>query len=91
MALFAASRRDLDGWAVCLGVDNDDDAAAKLQNLVARAGAAAEELGGVARKLRDLRSHDAVGQIEAASHRLDHAYDAMAEVLRGFYVHERGR
>jgi hypothetical protein len=91
MALFAASRRDLDAWAVCLGVDNDDDAAARLQNLAARAGAGSEVLGEVARKLHGLRSDEPVSTIQRASARLDAAYDAMAEVLRGFYVHERGR
>ena len=91
MALFAASRRDLDAWAVCLGVDNDDDAAARLQNLAARAGAASELLGDVCRRLNGLRSQAPVATIQTASHRLDQAYDAMAGALRGFYVHERGR
>jgi len=33
MALLSSKRRDLDAWAVTLGVNNDDDAIAELRRL----------------------------------------------------------
>lgn len=91
MALFAGSRRDLDAWATSLGVDNDDDASARLGNLTARVGAADELVAEVVRSLKGVRSSDLVDRLQRAESRLGKAYDAMAEALRGFYVHERGR
>jgi hypothetical protein len=90
MALFA-TRRDLDAWARCLGVDNDDDATAKLTTLAAKAGTVAEVLTAVCRSLNGIRTFDAVTDLRRASARMDNAYAAMGEALRGFYVHERGR
>lgn len=90
MALFA-TRRDLDGWARCLGVDNDDDATARLTGLAAKAGAVGEVLTDVCRDLAAVRAQEPVAGLQRAGARLDDAYDAMGEALRGFYVHERGR
>lgn len=83
-----ATRRDLDRWALGLGVINDADAIDRLTWVARETRAAKETLSFICDALRGV---DERGLAALAADRLDVASDAVYEALRGFYAHERGR
>lgn len=90
MAALFATRRDLDGWARCLDVGNDDDASARLRTLVGQAKAASEVFLEVARDLSDVKAQEPIASLQRASYRLDEVAETLSETERGFRVHARG-
>ncbi len=91
MALLSSKRRDLDAWAVTLGVNNDDDAIAELRRLFARVDDAAEELRAVYVVVNGGPNDAAAGHLTGAFARSVQAASALLEVLQAFQRHERGR
>lgn len=80
---------NLDGWASCLGVPNDDDAVGVVDDLRARVQSHADTVGKLQDRVRSSPGDVSVllGQAVAL---LDSAADELVEVRAGFARHERG-
>jgi hypothetical protein len=90
MAGLFATRRDLDAWAVALGVSNDDDASGELHKLMGRLLDGQDRIRTTARSLSKAPNEDVRRSLATALGRLDLAVFAVGEALRDFAVHERG-
>ncbi|WP_405063844.1 hypothetical protein OG474_19950 [Kribbella sp. NBC_01505] len=90
MAGLFATRRDLDAWAVALGVSNDSDASGELHKLMGRLLDGQDRIRTAARSLSKAPNEDVRRSLATALGRLDLAVFAVGEALRGFAVHERG-
>ena len=80
-------RRDLDAWAVALGMVNDDDAIGRLAALEAAMRGLQDEYAAVCDRLRGVVER---GLAARAADRLDVAQDRLFWVKRDFLLHERG-
>ncbi len=90
MAGLFASRRDLDAWAVAMGVSNDFDASGELHKLMGRLLDGQDRIRTAARSLSKAPNEDVRRSLATALGRLDLAVLVVDEALRGFAVHERG-
>jgi hypothetical protein len=80
-------RRDLDAWAVALGVANDDDAIGRLAAIEGALRGLQEEYAAVCDRLRGV---DERGLAARVADRLDAAQDRLFWVKRDFLLHVRG-
>lgn len=80
-------RRDLDAWAVALGVANDDEAIVRLAEIERIVRQLQDRYAAVCDRLRGL---DERGMAALVVDRLDFVQDGLFWVKRDFLLHERG-
>ncbi len=80
-------RRDLDAWAIALGVASDDDAIVRLAEVERMVRQQQDNYSAVCDRLRGL---DERGLAALVVDRLDFVQDGLFWVKRDFLLHERG-